>query len=124
MGAWGVGITSNDAAQDLKKDFQAAFSYYDVETALAKIDAYVRSDGYDESDESDWCDYYFSLANFMWKKGILYQLYLLAIHIQNCFIQFLLAAHLLRFSIFLRISINIFQSQLAFFKFLTLTAIK
>ncbi len=71
MGAWGVGITSNDASQDLKKDFQAAFSYYDVETALAKIDAYVRADGYDESDESDWCDYYFSLANFMWKKGIL-----------------------------------------------------
>ncbi|MBO5756422.1 MAG: hypothetical protein J6S28_01870 [Clostridia bacterium] len=71
MGAWGVGITSNDAAQDLKKEFQAAFSYYDVETALVKIDAYVRADGYDESDESDWCDYYYSLANFMWKKGIL-----------------------------------------------------
>ena len=71
MGAWGVGITSNDAVQDLKKDFQAAFSYYDVETALEKIDEYIRSDGYDESDESDWCDYYYSLANFMWKKGIL-----------------------------------------------------
>ena len=71
MGAWGVAITSNDAAQDLKKDFQAAFSYYDVETALKKIDAYVRLDGYDETDESDWCDYYYSLANFMWKKGIL-----------------------------------------------------
>jgi hypothetical protein len=28
-------------------------------------------DGYDETDESDWCDYYYSLANFMWKKGIL-----------------------------------------------------
>ena len=26
MGAWGVGITSNDAAQDLKKDFQAKIS--------------------------------------------------------------------------------------------------
>lgn len=71
MGAWGVGITSNDAAQDLKKEFQAAFSYYDVETALAKIDEYVRADEYNESDESDWCDYYYSLANFMWKKGIL-----------------------------------------------------
>jgi len=98
MGAWGVGITSNDAAQDLKKEYQAAFSYYDVETALAKIDAHVRTDGYNESDESDWCDYYYSLAkidahvrtdgynesdesdwcdyyyslaNFMWKKGIL-----------------------------------------------------
>ena len=34
MGAWGVGITSNDAAQDLKKEFQAAFSYYDIETVL------------------------------------------------------------------------------------------
>ena len=41
MGAWGVAITSNDAAQDLKKEFQAAFSYYDVETALTKIDEYV-----------------------------------------------------------------------------------
>ena len=71
MGAWGVAITSNDAAQDLKKEFQAAFSYYDVETALAKIDEYVRADGYNESDESDWCDYYYFLANFMWKKGIL-----------------------------------------------------
>ena len=71
MGAWGVGITSNDAAQDLKKDYQAAFSYYDVETALTKIDEYVRADGYDESDASDWCDYYYSLANFMWKRGIL-----------------------------------------------------
>jgi hypothetical protein len=71
MGAWGVGITSNDVAQDLKKEFQAAFSYYDVETALAKIDEYVRADEYNESDESDWCDYYYSLANFMWKKGIL-----------------------------------------------------
>jgi hypothetical protein len=71
MGAWGVGIMSNDAAQDLKKEFQAAFSYYDVETALAKIDEYIRADGYNESDESDWCDYYYSLANFMWKKGIL-----------------------------------------------------
>ena len=71
MGAWDVGITSNDTAQDLKADFQAAFSYYDVETALAKINAYVRAEGFDESDASDWCDYYYSLANFMWKKGIL-----------------------------------------------------
>ncbi len=71
MGAWGVGITSNDAAQDFKMEYQVAFSYYDVETALAKIDAYVRSNGYDESDEDNWCDYYYSLANFMWKKGIL-----------------------------------------------------
>ena len=71
MGAWDVGITSNDTAHDLKADFQAAFSYYDVETALAKINAYVRAEGFDESDESDWCDYYYSLANFMWKKGIL-----------------------------------------------------
>lgn len=71
MGAWGVGITSNDTAQDLKEEYKAAFSYYDVETALAKIDEYVRKNGYDESDESDWCDYCYSLANFMWKNGIL-----------------------------------------------------
>ena len=75
MGTLGVGITSNDAAQDLKKDFQAAFSYHDVESALEKIDAYVRLDGYDESDESDWCDYYYSLANFIEVNGNEYENY-------------------------------------------------
>ncbi len=71
MGTWGVGITSNDTAQDLKQEYQAAFSYYDTETALTKIDEYVRSEGYNESSENEWCDYYYSLANFMWKNGIL-----------------------------------------------------
>lgn len=70
MGTWGAGINSSDTAQDLKDEYYAAFSYYDVPTALAKLDEYVRKD-FDESDEIEWCAYYYSLADFMWKKGIL-----------------------------------------------------
>lgn len=70
MGAWNASINGNDTAQDLKSEYQAAFYYYDVETALAKLDAYVRND-FDESDEEEWTSYYYSLADFMWKHGIL-----------------------------------------------------
>lgn len=71
MGSWGTGISGNDTAMDLRSEYQAAFYYFDVETALQKIDTYVRNEGFDESDEGNWCDYYYSLADFMWKKGIL-----------------------------------------------------
>ena len=71
MGSWGAGISGNDTAMDLRSEYQAAFYFYDVETALEKIDAYVRKEGFDESDAGEWCDYYYSLADFMWKKGIL-----------------------------------------------------
>ena len=70
MGAWNASINGNDTAQDLKSEYQAAFFYNDVETALAKIDAYVRG-MFDESDEEEWSCYYYSLAEFMWKHGIL-----------------------------------------------------
>lgn len=70
MGTWNASINGNDTAQDLKPEYQAAFFYNDVETALAKIDAYVRND-FDESDEEEWSSYYYSLAEFMWKHGIL-----------------------------------------------------
>ena len=52
-------------------EYSAAFWKYDVEEALARIDEYVRSEMCDESDEEEWCNYYYSLADFMWKKGIL-----------------------------------------------------
>ena len=39
--------------------------------ALARIDAYVRTNMFDESDPEEWCNYMYSLADFMWKKGIL-----------------------------------------------------
>ena len=70
MGTWNTSINGNDTAQDLKSDYQAAFFYNDVETALAKIDAYVRR-AFDESDEEEWASYYYSLSEFMWKHGIL-----------------------------------------------------
>ena len=71
MGTWSTSITGNDTAQDLIPEYQAAFYYYDLETALSKIDQYVRSQGIDEQDKEEWCNYYYSLAAFMWKNGIL-----------------------------------------------------
>lgn len=70
MGTWNVSINGNDTAQDLKSEYQAAFFYNDVDNALKKIDAYVRS-MFDETDEEEWCNYYYSLADYMWKHGIL-----------------------------------------------------
>ena len=57
MGTWNVSINGNDTAQDLKSEYQAAFFYNDVDIALAKIDAYVRSI-FDETNEEEWCNYY------------------------------------------------------------------
>lgn len=71
MGAWSAGISGSDTAMDLRSEYQAAFYYFDVETALKKIDAFVRSEGFDESEPEGWCDYYYSLADFMWRKGML-----------------------------------------------------
>lgn len=71
MGAWSTSITGNDTAQDLRSEYTAAFYKYDVPEALARIDAYVRTNMFDESDPEEWCNYMYSLADFMWKKGIL-----------------------------------------------------
>ena len=71
MGAWSAGISGNDTAMDLRTAYSEAFALWDVETALQKINEYVRSEGFRESDPADWCDYSYSLADFMWKKGIL-----------------------------------------------------
>jgi len=70
MGTWGAGLTSNDTAQDLLNEYKTAFYYYDVDTAVKKIDDYVRT-MFNESDEEEFAAYYYSLADFMWKKGIL-----------------------------------------------------
>jgi hypothetical protein len=69
MGTWNVSINGNDTAQDLKSEYQAVFFYNDVDIALKKIDAYVRT-MFDETDEEEWCNYYYSLADYMWKHGI------------------------------------------------------
>ena len=71
MGAWSVSITGNDTAQDLLSEYTAAFYRYEPAEALQRIDNYVRENMFDESDEGEWCDYFYSLADFMWKKGIL-----------------------------------------------------
>lgn len=71
MGSWSTSITGNDTAQDLYSEYTAAFYKFDTEEALKRIDQYVRSEMFDESDEEEWCNYNYSLADFMWKKGIL-----------------------------------------------------
>ena len=70
MGTWNASLNGNDTAQDLLDEYKAAFFYYDVPMALQKIDQYVRTMFY-ERDEDEWCAYMYSLAEFMWKKGIL-----------------------------------------------------
>ena len=70
MGAWGTGIWSDDTAQDLKDEYTCAFYKFGVEEALRKLDEYVRSECGGEEEEV-WCIYRYSLADFMWKKGIL-----------------------------------------------------
>ena len=71
MGTWNTSITGNDTAKDLYIEYTAAFYKFDVEEALKRIDNYIRSEMFDESDEEEWCNYIYSLADFMWKKGIL-----------------------------------------------------
>lgn len=71
MGAWSTSINGNDTAEDLKYEYTVAFWRYDIDTAVSKIDTYVRKEGIDESDPIAWCDYVYSLADFMWRKGIL-----------------------------------------------------
>jgi GNAT superfamily N-acetyltransferase len=55
----------------LRSEYSAAFFYYDIPTALKKIDDFIRKNMYNESDREEWCNYIYSLADFMWKKGIL-----------------------------------------------------
>lgn len=71
MGTWNTSITGNDTAKDLYIEYTAAFYKFDVEEALKRIDNYIRAEMFDESDEEEWCNYIYSLADFMWKKGIL-----------------------------------------------------
>ena len=70
MGAWSESITWNDA-EDLLYEYPAAFLKYEPEEAVSKIDQYVRENEFDESEPEEWCNYVYSLADYMWKKGIL-----------------------------------------------------
>ncbi len=71
MGAWSESITGNDTAEDLLLEYPAVFLKYEPEEAVSKIDSYVRENEFDESDPEEWCNYVYSLADYMWKKGIL-----------------------------------------------------
>lgn len=73
MGAWSTSINGNDLAMDMYKEYSVAFSRHEPADAVALLDAYIKNDMpvFDEND-GDWVDYRYSLANFMWKKGVLY----------------------------------------------------
>lgn len=70
MGAWSPAIYGNDLAEDLKGEYEVAFAYYNIDKALEVIEAYVSREC-DLTDEYELCDYVYSLADYMWKKGIL-----------------------------------------------------
>ncbi len=70
MGSFGVSVTGNDLARDLLLDYKVAFYFNDIETALQKIDEYAKQ-VCDEDEPVELCHYIYSLADFMWKKGIL-----------------------------------------------------
>ena len=70
MGTWSASITGNDTALDMIEEYRIAFSYFSVEEGLQKLDHFVRQN-FDESDEDEWCAYFYSLADYMWKHGIL-----------------------------------------------------
>lgn len=73
MGAWSVSITGNDLAQDMRAEYSIAFSRHDPEEAVALLDAYMhRNTGSHDDNDGDWVDYRYSLTDFMWKKGVLY----------------------------------------------------
>lgn len=71
MGKWNVSISGNDTARELMPEYAAAFYAYDTSKALRAIENYVRESLFDESDAEEWCNYIYSLADFMWKRGIL-----------------------------------------------------
>ncbi len=71
MGTWSVSITGNDTARDLLLEYSAAFYRYEPQQAVQIVDNYVRTNMFDESDEEEWCNYRYSLADYMWKRGIL-----------------------------------------------------
>ena len=71
MGTWNTSITGNDTAKDLYTEYTAAFYRFDVEEALKRIEQYVHTKMFAETDEEEWCNYVYSLADFMWNKGIL-----------------------------------------------------
>lgn len=70
MGTWSASINENDTAQDLITEYRIAFATHDVETALQLIESYAKKE-FDFDDELELCNYVYSLADFMWKKGIL-----------------------------------------------------
>ena len=69
VGAWNVNINGNDTAQDLLQEYTVAFWKFEVPEALRLLDKYVRQ-VFDESDPEEWVNYYFSLADFLWKKRV------------------------------------------------------
>ncbi len=73
MGAWSTSINGNDLAMDMRAEYSVAFSRHEPEAAVALLDAYMhRSSGSHDENDGDWVDYRYSLADYMWKKGVLY----------------------------------------------------
>ena len=71
MGAWSVSINGNDFAQDMKLEYMAVFSTFSLEQGIALLDRYVQDKLDGQRDIGTWTDYTYSLADFLWKHGLL-----------------------------------------------------
>lgn len=71
MGTWSTSITGNDTAEDLRMEYTCAFFKYEPDDGVKLLDEYVRREHIADENDEEWCNYVYSLADFMWKKGIL-----------------------------------------------------
>ncbi len=73
MGCWGVGIYSNDIAEDLRDACKDLYGLFDAEEALRRI-----YDLHKEFLAQDWIDdeyasFWYALSDWQWKHGVLTQ---------------------------------------------------
>ena len=71
MGAWSVSINGNDFAQDMKLEYMAVFSAFSPDQGVALLDQYVQNELGGRRDIGTWTDYTYSLADFLWRHGLL-----------------------------------------------------
>ena len=67
MGFWSASINGNDIVQDLLMDYSICFSKYPIEVAVDKLNSYAK----ENFDDWDYKHYIYSLADYMWRHGIL-----------------------------------------------------
>lgn len=71
MGTWSCSITGNDTAKDLIREYEVAFQEDEPDEAVTKIFNYIDEYFGEYLDEVEMANIIYSLADFMWNKGVL-----------------------------------------------------